>query len=771
MTELSSNNMSHWKWREFFSTWGFFLVISAIALFIFFDFFTKGYVMEGMYDRRNNTTPYYLIFSIAAGNMELPQWNPFFFCGNTLLSNSTYSFFYPFNWPIWLAPVNYIHILMTFILLVHFLLAAYFMRLLLRELTGDPFWTLCGTVAYVLSPPLMLCLFSNTEPYQVFVYLPALLYLIKTIDSRSRLANILLQSAAYAMLMLGGMVQYAIYAIGIAFLFVCFSSVESDGKRLRFHGKPLATASAGIFFGLLLSAVRLIPFFISTSSNATFKLGYEEFIKINSTPLPAVSRVFLPEFFIFLNRGEYFDAYAGLATAVFALYAFFLLDKKTLFWKSMFLTIALIVIGTPLAYVHYILLGKSNLAFGRLAMFIPLCLSVLFCYTGMTIMEDDKHLRRFISFAVIAFIVIMAFAGWAYFDNGQLIPTAQNDPFTEKEGMRGAIMHFAVFFSLLLASLIFLARSKTDHKSAIFKTVIFSIVFIDLFLTPAETYLNNLQPSFVPEPYYTSSFSEKSVSDQFFANNKSFRILGYGEGTSYSRSVSLDLYTSGGYESTPPLYIQTLYTYPYTLPRSMARHITPQSARTLQLSSTKYIIHEDGSAAEVFSSLPRYSLYNDFAIIPDDRVAIETILGMRGNFDIARTVVLSKSPAILIQQTDTAGGQIRLTEEKMNSLSFDVASPGNTLLLLNDTFDKGWRAFVDGAETEILRANYAFRSVPVPHGVHRVNLVFSQRGFREGLMISSAALCIFLALLLFHYRDRLMRRTIRRSIDEQGQRF
>ena len=55
----------------------------------------------------------------------------------------------------------------------------------------------------------------------------------------------------------------------------------------------------------------------------------------------------------------------------------------------------------------------------------------------------------------------------------------------------------------------------------------------------------------------------------------------------------------------------------------------------------------------------------------------------------------------------------------------------------------GWRAFVDGHEAPLLRADCIFRAVPVPAGTHEVRLVFVPRTWQWGLAISLAT---FLAL-------------------------
>ena len=61
------------------------------------------------------------------------------------------------------------------------------------------------------------------------------------------------------------------------------------------------------------------------------------------------------------------------------------------------------------------------------------------------------------------------------------------------------------------------------------------------------------------------------------------------------------------------------------------------------------------------------------------------------------------------------------------------------MLFLADLAYPGWKAYVDGQETQIYRADYLFRSVFVPAGTHSVEFVYRPRSFRLGLLITLLA--------------------------------
>jgi hypothetical protein len=68
-----------------------------------------------------------------------------------------------------------------------------------------------------------------------------------------------------------------------------------------------------------------------------------------------------------------------------------------------------------------------------------------------------------------------------------------------------------------------------------------------------------------------------------------------------------------------------------------------------------------------------------------------------------------------------------------------TAADKTTLLVLTDTYYPGWTAVVDGKNSPIYRADYAFRAVPVPAGNHSVEFRYRPQSFSSGLAIASGA--------------------------------
>lgn len=75
-------------------------------------------------------------------------------------------------------------------------------------------------------------------------------------------------------------------------------------------------------------------------------------------------------------------------------------------------------------------------------------------------------------------------------------------------------------------------------------------------------------------------------------------------------------------------------------------------------------------------------------------------------------------------------------------ISINTQSSGDGFLFLSDTYYPGWRAYVDGKETKIYLANYAFRAVKVPEGRHKVEFRFVPMSFYYGAGITVVTLGI-----------------------------
>lgn len=70
----------------------------------------------------------------------------------------------------------------------------------------------------------------------------------------------------------------------------------------------------------------------------------------------------------------------------------------------------------------------------------------------------------------------------------------------------------------------------------------------------------------------------------------------------------------------------------------------------------------------------------------------------------------------------------------------------NGILFVSIPYSNGWKCYIDGTETNIIRADYGFSAAQVPHGIHHIEWKYDTPYLRNGIIITIAG--IILALLL-----------------------
>jgi hypothetical protein len=158
--------------------------------------------------------------------------------------------------------------------------------------------------------------------------------------------------------------------------------------------------------------------------------------------------------------------------------------------------------------------------------------------------------------------------------------------------------------------------------------------------------------------------------------------------------------------------------------------------------------------------MPRAFLV-DAAVVLQGNAARRTLRDAR--VDPRRTVVLDTGlppdEQPMPAGDPSAVGSARVLRYEEERVEIDTDAPGARLLVLTDTDYPGWRAFVDGREVAVRRANFAFRAVAVPAGTHRVVFVYAPDSVRRGAQLSGLALVIVLGVVVMGGRWPVRRQT------------
>ena len=96
---------------------------------------------------------------------------------------------------------------------------------------------------------------------------------------------------------------------------------------------------------------------------------------------------------------------------------------------------------------------------------------------------------------------------------------------------------------------------------------------------------------------------------------------------------------------------------------------------------------------------------------------------------------------------------IKLTSYHPDKMEYEYSAPNDVFAVFSEVYyDKGWKAYVDGEEVPILRADYILRALQLPGGNHKVEFVFDPQTVKISNVISligSIVLILGLAIGIF----------------------
>lgn len=99
-----------------------------------------------------------------------------------------------------------------------------------------------------------------------------------------------------------------------------------------------------------------------------------------------------------------------------------------------------------------------------------------------------------------------------------------------------------------------------------------------------------------------------------------------------------------------------------------------------------------------------------------------------------------------------AASEATLTIEKPSDTEKIIhvgKNTAQTLLVLTDTFYPGWRATIDGVETQIYPANISQRTVVLPPGDHTVRFFYASKPYFWGALISAVTWILAISVIVF----------------------
>lgn len=319
--------------------------------------------------------------------------------------------------------------------------------------------------------------------------------------------------------------------------------------------------------------------------------------------------------------------------------------------------------------------------------------------------------------------------------------------------------YVTAFIAILFAGAIYLFVKRTINPQ-LFIAAILLLLFVDLWRVSSR-------PMETSDQEVMDTFFHKTDLIDFLQQDKSkFRIAQFGVFQSPNMPAYWFLESVGGYHSAKLRVYQDMLD---VADRGSTSDVS--NPFLWNLLNVKYIITTEPIQGyqPVFQSKQQQAyVYLNQSMLPRaffaNKAIIEKPLSIlnhlkNGDFNPRETAYFEEDHGIKIDPAGEASSA-QITDYGNHHIKLDVNSTGNNLLILSEVYyPLGWKAFIDGEETEIYKTNFVLRSIVVPEGKHTVEFRYESDTFKTGKALSiSANIITFLALgggiFIFYKRKR-----------------
>jgi hypothetical protein len=725
---------------------------------------------------------------------ELPLWNRHMAMGFPLLAAFQSGVFYP--------PHIVLFILSFFpairaIFIFHFLIAGIGAYLLCRNWKFPPYLSIVGALLFALGGTVV-SLSNLLNHFQTAVWLPWVILswekLLSSISWRNFLAFILIA----AMQFLAGSPE--LFAISMVLVLL-------DGMKLRrsvptlSYGKMVLVLIAANLLVLALVMVQVLPTAeLFLESRRQQPIPPQEALHWSLNPVTLLNLFFLDKEIdlstskgvrLFFGReAPFFVSYYLGAISAFgiSLWLYFSSLREKITLMSLVAASLIVALGSytpiyPFLFRHLPFLGAFRFP-SKFFFFTYVLLSyvALKGLSDLLLNEGGSVKGPFVALSMVcvAWLGIYIFSRFnldllARFIAAQnWVPVLSPDRAQRIAGAM-SILDRQVVLSLGFLLLIVLAKTKAI-RLPLFGLLMVSAVFVDL-AWAHKGFLFPMHPGFVYESKRVLQTRERDLNRFFYypsardLHPSSVTVLGH---PTLKESIALsfkNLLPNAGLFYGVDYFqeIDALGRQPYTDFLFFANQLDfTTQIKLLRTFNVKYLVAfqalpENGTRRtgyfpdsfswlyEIEGTISRAYIVNRAVVEKDSKRVLQRLSS--AGFDPTREVVLdSELPMPPVRQLKATAKIVRYENSRVR---ITTSADNDGILVLGDSYYPGWRAFVDGKEQVIRRANLFFRAVPLSAGNHTVEFRYEPRSFTVGLAISAVTLVTLTAVtILSAFRTR-----------------
>lgn len=707
-----------------------------------------------------------------------PLWNPFMFGGFPLLANVQTAVFNPTNFFYFVFPFLKAWSLQ---IILQPLLAALFTYTFLRYLKLGKLSSLLGGLTYAFSGFSIIWLEWGIHSFAV-CFLPILLYFTARFYEERKIHFGILFSIFLALQIFAGYPQILIYSCLALALFVIL--------KYQIWCKLTIFWAGFVLLGIVGAGIQLFP----TLELYLVSQRLVESIAEDITFLPwrNIITFFAPDFFgnhstmNFWGMGNYTNSagYTGVVTLILATIGISSLkkNKNVIYLISLLVVSLLLAFPTPLALLFRKLqfVGSNALSATRILFLTNFSLACLASF-GFDLLSRQRNKTYYWSvylpLTVLGSVLIASFISYRMFafqiQANSLLSAALsvwvNNLYI---GMRNLVVPFGL--SIFCFLFLILRKIKKKFLPDICLLFLFLLAILELFRFGWK-YTAFSRPALI--------FPNTPVIDFLKKQEGIFRVDG-GDAVPMNMLMPYGLESLSAYDPVYPLQMaQFLSLVDGGLvkePKSRYGKLDTFSSPFFDLANICYVlavkkdqqdkpdsrgipatkfklskfeaVFEDKTVVVFKNKLcfPRAWLSRSFAV---EKNSEELVKRMTDKLtDLRKVVFLEKEPPAELT-IDEVGKNENLVWLSRNLIKqeLEVVVTKPTIVFVADSYYPGWRAYIDGKQTEILRADFTFRAVVVPSGRHRVVFRYSPNSVKIGAIVSVISIITMLFLVLLNH--------------------
>ena len=758
------------------------IVLLAVAVIVFF---WETVTLQGTFfiqDVMVQNYPFRHFFSEALKHFEFPLWHPGINCGFPLFAEGQSGILYPFNFfsalllPTWVG-INYN-------VAFHLWLGGVGTFLYLRVIGVSPVAATTAGMTYALSGYIVVRAMSQNF-VDVSGWLPFLFLFLEIAIKRRNWRYVFLFGAVFALQLLAGHPQAALYAAIAAFFYavyrgwVAYSGGSTKGSLLHWLCGVLAISLLGVG----LAAVQVLPTYeLVQLSGRSEGLSYEQFVKMSLPPERLVT-LLLPNFFGNSGAGSYWTresgffiqlcAYVGVLPLLLAVLGMRAgKDSCALFFSALVVSALVLSLGkyTVLYRVLYELPGLNFFRIPTRFLLWWAFGSAVLCGIGFDCLRTGFYKKWWFGSLFVATLVMAgaAFVNWEVLSAGNL----SSPELTARNHFREGLIEDLLRSGLVIVFSVPLGFAS--FRQRMISWIMPLIVFADLadfgrrfnaVISP-QAYTDVPKTVGAIKAHAATVYPEDDIPDVGRFRCVSF-VSERGSGLDWHSGWINDDSSYLFYPETIRMYTGSQFELANTLPGWSPLHLSRhwEFARGYSgfesLANVRYIVShsplKQSGLRQIYKErlfiyentkvLPRAFLVDDYEVISGRGNRLRRMRNR--NFISQNKVIFEREP--LSKTIETPGSSVQsqtlqtahISQYESDFVAIDVSVSRPTFLVLSDTFYPGWRASIDGRDAPLMLANHVFRAVSVLPGDQRVEMRFESISFRIGLTVTIISLGIW----------------------------